>query len=220
MKHSAIIVAGGSGSRMGAATPKQFLHISGKPILIHTIEAFFTAVPDIQIILVLPTAHFDTWLSLKSLYFPNQDIAHTAGGATRYQSVKNGLELVTGHLVAIHDAVRPLVSKQIILESFEAAEQTGSGVVMVPAKDSIRVKEDTITRAVDRSLYYLVQTPQTFQTDLIKNAFQSEEQPFFTDDASVYEHAGNMVTLVPGDYRNLKITTPEDLLVAEALLRG
>ena len=133
--------------------------------------------------------------------------------------MKSGLDQVDKGLVAIHDAVRPMISSEVIGASFDLAEAKGSGVVMVPLKDSIREKGDGGTVARDRSLYYAVQTPQTFQVELIKQAFAQEESPLFTDDASVYEASGKKVEVVEGDYRNIKITTPEDLILAEALLK-
>ncbi|WP_258100754.1 2-C-methyl-D-erythritol 4-phosphate cytidylyltransferase [Marinoscillum pacificum] len=219
MRKHVIIVAGGSGSRMKQALPKQFIEILGKPIMVHTIEAFLAYDPSIHIVLVLPEAHLPTWTELKAKYLSSQDVSIAFGGATRFQSVKSGLNQVDNGLVAIHDAVRPMISKEVIRSSFELAEAKGSGVVMVPLKDSIREKGDGGTVARDRSLYYAVQTPQTFRVELIKQAFAQEESPLFTDDASVYEASGKQVEVVSGDYRNIKITTPEDLILAEALLK-
>ncbi|MCY7350008.1 MAG: 2-C-methyl-D-erythritol 4-phosphate cytidylyltransferase [Cytophagaceae bacterium] len=224
MQHFAIIVAGGSGNRMGSAVPKQFLQLAGKPILVHTIEKFLAYSADVQIILVLPQADFPRWTTLKSDYSFIHSFTHsiieTEGGATRFQSVRNGLACVEGNgLVAIHDAVRPLVSVEIIGRSFAAAAQHGSGIVAVSAKDSIRqVLGRDKTIALDRSTLRLVQTPQTFRVDLIKKAFEQPESPLFTDDASVAEAAGFPIHLVEGAYENIKITTSGDLVVAEALL--
>ena len=219
MRKHVIIVAGGSGSRMQQALPKQFIEILGKPIMVHTIEAFLAYDPSIHIVLVLPEVHLPTWNDLKTKYLSSQKISTAFGGATRFQSVKSGLDQVDKGLVAIHDAVRPMISSEVIGASFDLAEAKGSGVVMVPLKDSIREKGDGGTVARDRSLYYAVQTPQTFQVELIKQAFAQEESPLFTDDASVYEASGKKVEVVEGDYRNIKITTPEDLILAEALLK-
>jgi 2-C-methyl-D-erythritol 4-phosphate cytidylyltransferase len=216
---SVIIVAGGSGTRMKQYLPKQFLMMKGKPIVVHTIEAFYRYDPTISVVLVLPTSHLETWKDIHIEYLEGRKITLAIGGATRFQSVKSGLEQVETGLVAIHDAVRPLVSEEIISASFDAAEKTGSGVVMVPAKDSIREKKGEHTTARDRSDILMVQTPQTFQVDLIKKAFQVEESPSFTDDASVYEANNHTVTPVSGDYRNIKITTPVDLQIAETLLK-
>jgi 2-C-methyl-D-erythritol 4-phosphate cytidylyltransferase len=221
MQQVALIVAGGSGSRMGSAVPKQFLDLVGKPILRHTLEKFAAFSPDIQLILVLPESDFFRWKGINWLP-TEQTVKLIPGGATRFQSVKNGLQAVSGDgLVAIHDAVRPLVSVDVIRRTFEAAAAFGSGVAAVPAKDSVRqILENDKTVALDRSSLRLVQTPQTFQIRLIKKAFEQPESPLFTDDASVVEAAGFPVHLVEGSYENLKITTPEDLRVAEALLNG
>jgi len=230
MIHYALIVAGGSGSRMGSAIPKQFLDLGGKPVLVHTLEKFFTYLPAIQVILVLPETDFDQWTGIKNSYRAAhhsviQSLSHSViavpGGATRFQSVRNGLSVLSGEgLVAIHDAVRPLVSVEVIQRSFETAARFGSGVVTVPAKDSIRhVSENGSSVALDRATLRLVQTPQTFRLSLIKKAFEQTESPLFTDDASVAEAAGFQIHLVEGSYENLKITTPDDLVVAEALMR-
>lgn len=218
MRKHVIIVAGGSGSRMNQVLPKQFIEILGKPIMVHTIEAFLAYDPQIHIVLVLPEVHMTTWATIKNDFLPDVEVSVAHGGVSRFQSVKAGLQLIEDGLVAIHDAVRPIIPIEVISKSFEIAEEKGSGIVMVPLKDSIRKKEGDTTIAKDRSLYYSVQTPQTFQVSLILKAFEQEESPLFTDDASVYESYGNQVEVVEGDYGNIKITTPEDLILAEALL--
>jgi 2-C-methyl-D-erythritol 4-phosphate cytidylyltransferase len=227
MKHYAIIVAGGSGSRMGSAVPKQFLEIGGKPLLVHTLERFAGYSRDVQVILVLPEKDFEYWYQVKVAHQSLiQSFTHsfieTPGGATRFQSVRNGLAQIAGTegLVAVHDGVRPFVPVAVIARSFAVAAERGTAVVSVPAKDSIRqVRADGSTAALDRATIQLVQTPQTFRVEVLKKAFEVPEQPFFTDDASVVEYAGYPIHLVEGSYENLKITTPEDLLWAEALLR-
>jgi len=217
MSHFAIIVAGGAGSRMNVATPKQFLLLKGKPILMHTILKFDSC----EIIVVLPEDHVAHWKLLCTQY--DFDHSHTVvnGGATRFQSVKNGLRLLpeTG-LVAIHDGVRPLVTQDIIRSSFELAQQAGNAITSMPLKDSIRQLTKDGNQAVDRSKFQLIQTPQTFDIPLIKKAYERDELPSFTDDASVSESAGHMINLLPGSYANIKITTSEDLKIAEALLNG
>jgi len=218
MQKSVIIVAGGSGTRMQQSLPKQFIEILEKPIVVHTIEAFLAYDQSISVVLVLPSAHFSTWRALAERFFPTTPIHLEAGGATRFQSVKSGLRVINEGLVAIHDAVRPLISPQVIAESFLSAEQKGSGVAMVPLKDSIRRKVEGKTVAEDRAAFFAVQTPQTFQVAQIKKAFEQAELETFTDDASVYEHAGMLVSPVTGEYTNLKITTPEDLILAEAIM--
>ena len=211
----AIIVAGGSGSRMKSDVPKQFLLLNGKPILQRTIEQFLAdSLPKIQIILVLPANDRPVWERLcteHNFYPPVQTVM---GGATRFQSVRNGLGVIqaTEGLVAVHDGVRPFVSPEIIQNSFETAARMGSAVACVPVKDSVRVVDaDGSNRAVDRNQYRLVQTPQTFQLSAFRRAFQSPEQSFFTDCASVMDHAGFGISLIEGSYENIKITTPDDL---------
>ncbi|MEP4532625.1 MAG: 2-C-methyl-D-erythritol 4-phosphate cytidylyltransferase [Cyclobacteriaceae bacterium] len=219
-QHSVIIVAGGSGSRMNQTLPKQFTRLHGKPVLVYTIEAFLTFDPEIHIVLVLPEAHFQTWKAIQNEFLPNVKLEMVVGGASRYQSVAKGLAQIKSGLVAIHDAVRPCVDPKTIASSFDAASQYGSGVVAVPLKDSIREVDGAESKALDRSKYQVVQTPQTFQVEKIKQAFEAGEEPFFTDDASVYEYVlGEQVKLVEGDYRNIKITTPEDLEVAALFLK-
>ncbi|MFT4031739.1 MAG: 2-C-methyl-D-erythritol 4-phosphate cytidylyltransferase [Siphonobacter sp.] len=218
----AIIVAGGSGSRMGVSIPKQFLPIHEKPILVYTIERFLEYSADIQIILCLPQDQFEQWHAIKALApsLAKAAIQETPGGATRFQSVRNGLAQIQGEgLVAVHDGVRPFVPVEVIAKSFDTAREKGSGVVAVAAKDSIRqVITDTENKALDRASLRLVQTPQTFQVSLLKKAFEQAENPLFTDDASVAEAAGFPIYLVDGSYENIKITTPEDLIIAEAIL--
>lgn len=213
----AILVAGGSGSRMKADVPKQFMLLNGKPILQHTLERFLAVLPAEQISLVLPARERQTWASLCERHGFTAPIRVVDGGASRFQSVRNGLATIpvtadaTG-MVAVHDGVRPFISPEIILNSFETAARMGSAVTCVPAKDSVRVMDASgQSRAVDRATVRLVQTPQTFRLDWFRPAFQTDEQPFFTDCASVLEHAGFSITLIDGSYENIKITTPEDL---------
>ncbi|QMW00145.1 2-C-methyl-D-erythritol 4-phosphate cytidylyltransferase [Spirosoma foliorum] len=212
--HFAIIVAGGSGSRMKSDVPKQFLLLNGKPILQHTIERFLEVLPASQLILVLPAKEQAIWEDLCQEHDFHPSIQTANGGATRFQSVRNGLITITVSegLVAVHDGVRPFISPEIIQNSFETAARTGSAVTCVPVKDSVRVVgANGVSQAVDRSQYRLVQTPQTFQLTSFRQAFQVEEQSFFTDCASVMEYAGFPITLIEGAYENIKITTPEDL---------
>lgn len=208
---------------MGSAVPKQFLELAGKPILLHTVETFVAYSPDVRIVLVLPAADFGRWerIAPQIAQVPNHPIGLVAGGATRFQSVRNGLNAIEGEgLVAVHDAVRPLVSVEVIRRTFGAAAKWGSGVAAVAAKDSVRqLRPDGQSTALDRAALRLVQTPQTFRIDVLKKAFAQPESLLFTDDASVVEAAGFPIRLVEGSYENLKITTPEDLVVAEALLR-
>ncbi|MFT6865796.1 MAG: 2-C-methyl-D-erythritol 4-phosphate cytidylyltransferase [Cyclobacteriaceae bacterium] len=220
-QNSVIIVAGGVGSRMNQQLPKQFTLIHGTPILIYTIRAFISFDSKIKVVLVLPEDHFGSWEKIKKEFLPNVFVATAAGGSSRFQSVKNGLKLVSKGLVAIHDAVRPLITPEIIAMSFESAAKVGSGIVCVPIKDSIRKIEGNTSKALDRSKYHIVQTPQTFQVVKIKKAFETEEQLFFTDDASVYEFTlKDEISLVMGSYQNIKITTPEDLVLAAIFLEN
>lgn len=222
MTEFAILVAGGNGSRMGGTVPKQFLELAGKPILLHTVEKFLAHSSEIRLVLVLPEADFGRWEALAAqLPETHHPIAVVAGGATRFQSVRNGLRTIQDDgLVAVHDAVRPLVSVGVIRRTFDAAAEFGSGVAAVPAKDSVRqIGPNGENRALDRATLRLIQTPQTFRISLLKKAFEHPESPLFTDDASVAEAAGFAIHLVEGSYENLKITTPEDLVVAEALLQ-
>lgn len=194
--------------------PKQFLLLAGKPILQHTLERFLTVLPARQLVLVLPAREQASWQALcrQHQFFP--DIQIVDGGSSRFQSVRCGLAAIPADatLVAVHDGVRPFVSPVIIRSGFETAARLGSAVTAVPVKDSVRVIEpDGHSRAVDRSRYHLVQTPQTFRLDWFRQAFAAEEQAFFTDCASVLEHAGFPITLIEGAYENIKITTPDDL---------
>lgn len=220
----AVLVAGGSGTRMGSDIPKQFLPLMGKPILLHTIEQFLK-VEGIQIILVLPEKDVEFWgeiISHEDFINPELNLMKVVvGGNSRFQSVKNGLAYIPDNaLVAIHDGVRPLIDVKTINESFDVAAETGSAVTSVPLKDSIReTGQDGTNHAVERSKFRLMQTPQTFKADLIKKAYTAIEQDFFTDCASVLEFAGYSVNLIDGAYENIKITTPDDTIVAEALLK-
>ena len=219
-KEYAVIVAGGSGIRMNSEIPKQFIPIRGLPILMHSIRAFFDYSPDLIIVVVLPDKLHEGWRRLCEKYRFNLPITLVKGGKTRFQSVKNGLNAIGQEgLVAIHDGVRPLVDKAIIGASFQLAALHGCAITAVRLKESIRITDKDQTRTVDRSKYRIIQTPQTFQIPVIKKAYEQIENPSFTDDASVAEKAGYRISLFEGSYRNIKITTPEDLLMAEALLK-
>jgi 2-C-methyl-D-erythritol 4-phosphate cytidylyltransferase len=217
----ALIVAGGKGTRIKSQTPKQFLELNGKPVLIHTLNAFFRYSENIKVILVLPKDDLETWNRITKKFNFDKPITLQEGGETRFQSVKKGLEKISGEgLVAIHDGVRPLVSENIIGASFRLAAVHKSAVAAVRLKESIRMTDQDQTKAVDRSRFRLIQTPQTFDVQLIKKAYQIKEDETLTDDASVAERSGHTISLFEGSYANIKITTPEDLLVAEALLKA
>lgn len=216
----AIIVAGGRGLRMGGELPKQFLPLSGKLVLMRTLELFEGEVS--QIILVLPEDHIPFWEELCERY--HFTLPHTValGGETRFHSVRSGLShLPQEGLVAVHDGVRPLASQALIRRSFEEAEQSGATLPACPVTDSLRLRqEEGKSEAVDRSRYVAVQTPQTFDLGRLQRAYEQAYSPLFTDDASVYEAASlGSITLIDGEETNIKLTTPRDLLLAELLLR-
>jgi len=220
-KEYALIVAGGKGTRIKSKLPKQFLELSGLPILMHTINAFYRYSTAITVILVLPEDDFRIWEELCVKHHFSQPVILQHGGETRFQSVKNGLDKINDDgLVAIHDGVRPLISEDIIGASFRLAAVHQSAVTAVRLKDSIRMTDQDNTKAMDRSKFRLIQTPQTFQVSLIKQAYKVKEDPSLTDDASVAEKAGHTISLFEGSYENIKITTSEDLIVAEALLNA
>ena len=221
MRQFAVIVAGGSGSRMNTEIPKQYLPVSGLPVLMHSINAFHNYSQDVEIIVVLPPKDLKLWEELCKKYEFNLSVQITSGGDTRFQSVKNGLDRIESDgIVAIHDGVRPLVNKEIIAASYEIAALHGSAIAAVRLKESIRVTDKDQTKTVDRSKYRIIQTPQTFQVSLIKKAYEIAENPQFTDDASVLEKSGYKISLFEGSYKNIKITTPEDMIIAEAFLKN
>lgn len=227
-KEYALVVAGGKGTRIKSKVPKQFLELNGKPVLLHTLEAFYRYSEKINVILVLPEDDFQTWKSICEKFKFHKNIILQKGGESRFQSVKNGLAKIDGDaclpdrqgLVAIHDGVRPLVSEDIIGASFRLAAVHQSAVAAVRLKESIRMTDQDNTKAVDRSRFRLIQTPQTFQVQLIKKAYEIKEDPSLTDDASVAERAGHVISLFEGSYENIKITTQEDLVIAAALLNS
>lgn len=202
--------------------PKQFIPIAGKPVLMHTLEAFHRCSSSIRIITVLPEPEINTWNNLCEQYAFSVPHKTVAGGDTRSASVVRGLRQINDpdSLVAVHDGVRPLVSPQLIETSYQEAEQWGNAIASVPLKDSIRqVTGNTNNAACLREQYRLVQTPQTFRTGLLREAYEkAEEGAVFSDDASVVEYHGHAVYLIEGEYQNIKVTTPEDLVVVEALL--
>lgn len=221
MNKYAIIVAGGSGTRMNSAVPKQFLLLKDKPVLCHTIQHFLDSYDDMQVVLVLPQQHMETGKSMLELFFPGKDIRITAGGATRYDSVKNGLKLVSSEsVVFVHDAVRCLVTPALIRRCYEAAAEYGSAVPVVPAKDSIRLLTADGNVPLDRNKVKLVQTPQVFLGRILLPAFAVEYEERFTDEATVVEAAGGTIHLVEGDERNIKITTAADLETASGFLES
>jgi 2-C-methyl-D-erythritol 4-phosphate cytidylyltransferase len=215
-----VITAGGTGTRMGSQIPKQFLEIKGLPVLMHSIKAFLDYSEDLVIILVLPEAEFDTWQSLCKEHSFTFDHILCGGGDTRFQSVKNGLEHVANDgLVAVHDAVRPLVTSKLVERCFADADKNGNAVPVIPVKDSMREVLGEENHPADRNAFRLVQTPQVFDANTLKKAFEQAYRSSFTDEANVVEAMGVKINLVDGEASNIKITTPEDLVVAEELLR-
>ena len=223
MKTLAIIVAGGSGTRFGAQLPKQFLELKGRPILMHTIEAFgHCGDCSFDIVVTLPADQMDLWQQLCHKY--GFDLPHRVvpGGETRWHSVKNALDSILDindvDIIAVHDGVRPLITAELIGRTIETARCDGAAIPVVTLNDSVRQVKGEISHALDRSTLRAVQTPQAFDARLLHDAYSLPYQPTFTDDASVVECAGHLVTLVEGDPHNLKITRPMDLALAEYLL--
>jgi 2-C-methyl-D-erythritol 4-phosphate cytidylyltransferase len=220
MKYYAIIVAGGTGSRMQQTIPKQFMLLMGKPILMHTLEAFHNCSLKPAILLVLNVHQHQYWESLCLEY--NFSIPHQviSGGEQRFHSVKNGLDAIKGNgLVAVHDAVRPLVSSELIYQSYKAAEEKGNAVVGITPTDSVRrIDGHNNTVAMNRNMVSLIQTPQTFDLKVLKKAYLQPYRNDFTDDASVAEYNGVVINLIPGERENIKITFKEDLEIAALYL--
>jgi 2-C-methyl-D-erythritol 4-phosphate cytidylyltransferase len=221
MKKFVLIVAGGNGVRMDASSPKQFLLVAGKPILMQTIKCFFNYDPNAEIVVVLPDQQIETWKKLCQNY--SLTIAHKIcpGGEKRFYSVKNGLsEIEEDGIVFIHDGVRPLVSNETLNRCFRTALKKGNAIPVVPVTESLRKVEAGKNTSVDRSRFFLVQTPQTFLVKKIKKAYEQEYSPYFTDDASVLEATGKAINLVDGNRENIKITYPHDLVIASSLLEN
>ncbi|ALJ01276.1 2-C-methyl-D-erythritol 4-phosphate cytidylyltransferase [Rufibacter tibetensis] len=221
MKKYAIVVAGGSGSRMQAAMPKQFLPIAGEPVLMHTLRRFHAFDPDMLLVVVLPEAEILTWQNLCATHQFTLPHQVTAGGKSRFQSVKNGLEVLAQEedgVVAVHDGVRPFIDNALLTAAYTTAAESGAAVVAVSLKESIRRVRGASSKAVNRTAYRLVQTPQCFRLPLLRRAYAQPEIPLFTDDASVVERFGHKIQLVEGSFRNIKLTTPEDIVLAEAFL--
>ena len=220
MKRYLIVVAGGTGTRMAQPVAKQFLLLEGLPLMWWTLRRFRAALPDLHLVLVLHESLFDTFRSLEATHGPAEVDQLVAGGAERWHSVVNGLAVLPEDgVVGVHDAVRPFVSEATICRCFEAAADAGSAVPVVPVKDSIREVNGAASHALMRDRLRAVQTPQCFSLAGLKAAYSCGFRPEFTDDASVFEFAGHPVQLVDGDLENIKITTPEDLYVAQAFLR-
>lgn len=218
MTYTVLIVAGGKGLRMGSDLPKQFLPIGGKPVLMHTIEAFHHFDRTMKIILVLPQEQQTYWQELCAKH--SFVIEHTVvdGGETRFHSVKNGLACVNSGLVGVHDGVRPFVSPEVIKRCYELAAIKKAVIPVIDVVETVRHITETGSETISRNDYKLVQTPQVFDAELLKQAYAQEYTPFFTDDASVVEAMGIPVCLVEGNRENIKITTPFDLKISSALV--
>lgn len=219
MDKCAVIVAGGSGHRMGTSLPKQFLLLRNKPVIWYTLTAFLHAFPDMQVILVLPEQHLETGRSIIQTTADPDRIWMTIGGETRFHSVQQGLQHIHHHcIVFVHDGVRCLVSTDLIRKCYTEAVANGNAVPATTAVDTIRIETGNGHQQVDRNKVRIVQTPQTFHSEVIKAAFKQPYEDWFTDEASVVEHAGTKIHLIPGEADNIKITRPMDMLIAEKLL--
>jgi 2-C-methyl-D-erythritol 4-phosphate cytidylyltransferase len=214
-----VIVAGGSGKRMGAEIPKQFLELAGRPVLMHTIERFKSFNDAMEIITVLPENQLRHWLELQEKYLFSIPQTLVKGGSARFFSVRNGLKFVNvPGLVAIHDGVRPFVSIDTIKRCFDTAEKLGNAIPAISPTESLRIITDRGSMPVNRYNVKQIQTPQVFSAEIIKKAYLQDYNPDFTDDATVLEKTGEKVNLIEGNRENIKITNPEDLLISAALL--
>lgn len=229
MKRYVLIVAGGKGLRMGGELPKQFIPFEGKPVLMHTLEAFHRWDASASLVLVLPASHRAYWEMLCLEIGCRAPHRLAEGGATRFESVRNGLALLDQEiesapagekiLIGVHDGVRPFASAEVIETCFREAARSGAAVPVIPLVDSLREADGEESRPVDRSRYFAVQTPQVFEAALLRRAYRQPDDARFTDDASVVEALGEKVKMVAGSRQNIKLTTPFDLLLAEVLFR-
>jgi 2-C-methyl-D-erythritol 4-phosphate cytidylyltransferase len=219
MKKVAVIVAGGSGTRMNNTVPKQFLLLNGKPVLYYTLNTFLQSYDDMEVILVLPEEHIAAGQEIIDAFFDYSRIQITVGGRTRFHSVQNGLQLITVEsIVFVHDAVRCLLTADLIKRCYEVVTEFGSAIPVTDAKDSIRMITGEDNVALERSLIKIVQTPQTFHSKILLPAFNIDYKDKFTDEATVVEAFGLKVHLVAGEDNNIKITMPADLLLAEQII--
>lgn len=214
-----VIVAGGSGTRIGGAIPKQFMVVGGEPLLVRTINTFAQALPAAEIVVVLPKAHIDFWKNLAARF----DVAAhrcVEGGSERFHSVKAGIEALgeERRVIAVHDGVRALVSKRLIIRTVQTAIECGSAIPAILPVDSFRVASEDESHPIDRSTLRVIQTPQIFRAEIVRQAYRTDFSPSFTDDASVVEASGVKVTLCEGERSNIKITNREDIAIAEAFL--
>jgi len=221
LKKYAIILAGGSGKRANSDLPKQFVEVCGKPLIIHTMHVFARAVEGIGFIVVINPKMLGEWEKIAS-HFSLPAYILAEGGPERFHSVKNGLAKIkdTNSMVAIHDSVRPFVSKEVIVSAFKEAEYFGNAVPVININESVRIKNGSLNEPVDRNLLFKVQTPQCFKSQLIIKAYNQNFDEKFTDDAVVLESTGERIHLIDGNTENIKITYPSDLLYAEAILKN
>lgn len=219
MKKYAVIVAGGSGLRMGTALPKQFLPLRGKPVLWHSLQTFLAAWPHLEIVLVLPQEHVSTGEAIVATTSSPARIRITVGGETRFHSVKNGLTCINEpSIVFVHDAVRCLITTSLIHRCYEAALEKGNAIPAIQPIDTLRMETVHGNHLLDRQQVRIIQTPQTFYSDLLKKAFEQPYDPSFTDEAGVVEKLGVPIQLIEGEASNIKITRPLDILLAEKIL--
>lgn len=217
-KRGMVIVAGGRGSRMKSELPKQFLEVNGVPLIVHTIRRIRRFHGEIEMVIAMHPDWISHWAAIAEQY----DLAMhkvVPGGKERFHSVKSGLQALTADVVGVHDAVRPLVSVETLQRCFETAEKEGNAVPVVPVTESLRRVDGEYSRAEARDAYRIVQTPQCFDRETLMAAYERGYEPFFTDDASVFEAAGGSIKLVEGNPENIKVTTPQDLVLAEHLLK-
>ncbi len=221
MKKFALIVAGGKGARMNHTIPKQFISVLGKPVLMYSIESFYRFSPNIQVIVVLPEEYISFWkdLCLKFKFTIQHDLV--SGGETRFHSVKNGLDFISAveGIVAIHDGARPNLKPELIKKLFFETEKYGNAIPSLPFKESVRIISNQSNKSIDRNFLKIIQTPQCFLLSLIKNAYLQNYQNNFTDDATVAESIGIKIHLTEGDIHNLKITSSDDLIYIESILK-
>ena len=223
MRKNAVIVAGGSGTRMGGGLPKQFRNLCGRPVVWWSVKAVHQEDPSSRIILVLPEDFVGWWEDFISNLPDNEkiDVIVTTGGSTRSESVMKGLAQIDDgkdSLVAVHDGARPLINVRMLAEGWNKAEIYDAAIPVVPVTDSLRKVEGEESKSVDRSAYVAVQTPQVFKTELLKEAYRKAEGKTFTDDAAVMEHAGHRIELYEGSPENIKITNPKDMAIAAVIM--
>lgn len=219
MEKIAVIVAGGSGQRMGSTLPKQFLLLNGQPLLYHTLQRFLNTWSDLRVVLVLPAEHIKNGEEIVASLHAKERVTIAVGGDTRFQSVKNGLSFVTQpSVIFVHDGVRCLVSSKLIKDCYHQTIEKGSAIPAVSATDSIRIIQGESHQVIDRNLVRIIQTPQTFLSELLLPAFDRPYDSSFTDEATVVESYGKSVHLIEGEYTNIKITRPADLQIAEQII--